>query len=1481
VLANAVISSLNTSNMLQTVGNIFTSNIGGSIGTTTIITDTQLTTIGTELLSVINGVATRTDLTNLIASGTTNIVSISTTTNEIFLATVVNGKLATTSTKTINENTLTSLGNILSTSVNGVVSTSSIINTNEVSAINGVLTSIVNGQVATTSVTNLFTFLASSTNSNLTVSTTTSGEVTFAFTDTPTFTSVNTTNLVSENANLLNASSTYATLTNATATYINTENLVALNTFITTLTANNLVSTLASILRADIANLASQNATITNSTSTNLFANNFKTNFADILGGNATLTSATSTNFFAENLKVFNQSIDELIVTNATATNLAFGLISGNKILANTATLTNSTSTNLFAENFIASSGTSTNLFASIFAATNASVDKFLSENATITNLYLSKLETTDLKASGTSILSNLYASSTLSDSLISLNATVTNATFTSIYADNIKTENVVYNSIIGNRATISEATITNIYSPGFIVSQNIFAASTTFVDATVTNLFAENFASNYLTINFGLLSEGRVDLGYGDGTYNRLGSGGDMITNEIGMGPNATNYLGGENSTNYFGNGFRSKNVFGNSDPSNFDGYNQFYGTTTMEGPLFLNYTAPFTTYIGDTLVNNATITNLNVLNLSEGTFESIATRTTNILEYSTSTNLLTSIVNGKVATTSIVVTAAQNVPDIFVGNNLSVSTTSTSTTILLNNDLVLNSASVTGVLSDNIFTNALNAVNGNIDNFIATNATSTFAFFATLTGDNARFVNATTTNLATTNITSENSTSTNLFTSSLKAINGTVDNLSYLTSVGQSAQLANISTTNITATGTTNLNTLVSQNIENNFATITSATVTNLYAQNGKISGLIVENATVTGLLVTNLTNQNIQGTYATVTNSTSTNIFAQNLNSQNVNLVNSSSTNLFANILNAITGFIGEFGFNNATGTNLHLANLFTGNLTATGTATINTANILSLNATTSMFLNASATNLFSTNLNWNTASGLAATTTYFYADTLTTKDLNLNYLRLIAQLGSATILDKLTVGSPTVANFYKANFIDNVPGTTTGSAAFSMTNLASNQSNTNTVLRLNTAAGVNTSCSPTPTASSGLAVDCARFVSFFASSTSEISGEEVGRIALGRNPGQQLQRVVYYTAGADFGENLTIEEESENGDIISKSENGNTKAYKGRVIVGVVSENTGFVGNMKKLAGINDRTVGYLGMVLTKVNLENGPIKKGDPIGVGSIPGVGVKMTKAGYIVGFANQDFNGNEIGRIEVQVAPTWYDPNVLLTGESISTTTVAKTINETLNTSNQGLVSTITNNLNNSIYSTVSSALNSFTSTSTINSAIDNLFLNAFTTEDLNILSPEFAATTTEAIERVSFVDMQKYLLRSVNELNEKIDLLNSGVIKLAEVVTDKLIAKEVKTDKLCIGDTCIYENDLKEFIEYKKTNTNQTNSVPTENKNEPITLPKEEEPVLPKEESTEPTNGDIPLNTEENTNQVTPLPEVESSSTESVPQN
>jgi hypothetical protein len=133
----------------------------------------------------------------------------------------------------------------------------------------------------------------------------------------------------------------------------------------------------------------------------------------------------------------------------------------------------------------------------------------------------------------------------------------------------------------------------------------------------------------------------------------------------------------------------------------------------------------------------------------------------------------------------------------------------------------------------------------------------------------------------------------------------------------------------------------------------------------------------------------------------------------------------------------------------------------------------------------------------------------------------------------------------------------------------------------------------------------------------------------------------------------------------------------------------------------------------------------------------------------------------------------------------------------------------------------------------------------------------------------------------MQKYLLRSVNELNEKIDLLNSGVIKLAEVVTDKLIAKEVKTDKLCIGDTCIYENDLKEFIEYKKTNTNQTNSVPTENKNEPITLPKEEEPVLPKEESTEPTNGDIPLNTEENTNQVTPLPEVESSSTESVPQN
>ncbi|KKU95326.1 MAG: Hemagluttinin family protein [Candidatus Gottesmanbacteria bacterium GW2011_GWA1_48_13] len=80
----------------------------------------------------------------------------------------------------------------------------------------------------------------------------------------------------------------------------------------------------------------------------------------------------------------------------------------------------------------------------------------------------------------------------------------------------------------------------------------------------------------------------------------------------------------------------------------------------------------------------------------------------------------------------------------------------------------------------------------------------------------------------------------------------------------------------------------------------------------------------------------------------------------------------------------------------------------------------------------------------------------------------------------------------------------------------------------------------------------------------------------------------------------------------------------------------------------------------------GRVPTKVNLENGPIKAGDPITSSSTPGVGMRADRPGRIVGIALESFGGENsqrpnsptaqqpaeseaIGTIVVFVEPGWY----------------------------------------------------------------------------------------------------------------------------------------------------------------------------------------------------------------------------------------
>jgi len=94
----------------------------------------------------------------------------------------------------------------------------------------------------------------------------------------------------------------------------------------------------------------------------------------------------------------------------------------------------------------------------------------------------------------------------------------------------------------------------------------------------------------------------------------------------------------------------------------------------------------------------------------------------------------------------------------------------------------------------------------------------------------------------------------------------------------------------------------------------------------------------------------------------------------------------------------------------------------------------------------------------------------------------------------------------------------------------------------------------------------------------------------------------------------------------------------------------LIVGVISTKPGLIMGS---GGLQNPPKGKLltlaGRTLTKVSIENGPIAVGDSITSSDIPGVGMKATRSGMIVGRALQSWNSPEMGKILVMVNPQWY----------------------------------------------------------------------------------------------------------------------------------------------------------------------------------------------------------------------------------------
>jgi len=111
------------------------------------------------------------------------------------------------------------------------------------------------------------------------------------------------------------------------------------------------------------------------------------------------------------------------------------------------------------------------------------------------------------------------------------------------------------------------------------------------------------------------------------------------------------------------------------------------------------------------------------------------------------------------------------------------------------------------------------------------------------------------------------------------------------------------------------------------------------------------------------------------------------------------------------------------------------------------------------------------------------------------------------------------------------------------------------------------------------------------------------------------------------------------------------------------------------------------------------------------------------------------------------------------------------------------------------------------------------------------FIAQNLENIMPWLVQTDEDGWKSVSYGNMTPVLVKAINELNSKVDAMNSKILNVSEIVVSNLKATfveadKVKTKELCFADDlCFTESDMREFKTYldSKKQTN-TPPVPTE---------------------------------------------------------
>lgn len=141
----------------------------------------------------------------------------------------------------------------------------------------------------------------------------------------------------------------------------------------------------------------------------------------------------------------------------------------------------------------------------------------------------------------------------------------------------------------------------------------------------------------------------------------------------------------------------------------------------------------------------------------------------------------------------------------------------------------------------------------------------------------------------------------------------------------------------------------------------------------------------------------------------------------------------------------------------------------------------------------------------------------------------------------------------------------------------------------------------------------------------FIGFYTDTTSDSPGNRAGGITYDGG------KVAYETSGADFAEYFLSAHTPPAGVIMGIEKKGADIASSHDPIIGVVTRTAGFIGNNIQDASHQHTLIGLVGQleVLVRVDQEK-PIRIGDLIGVGELPGVGVAVPRdtthaVGYVL----------------------------------------------------------------------------------------------------------------------------------------------------------------------------------------------------------------------------------------------------------------